>query len=233
MISLKFPENTTSPIALDSYFSFDINDIGKWINPNSIQIDFAWKKYDKTSPNIKINWNLLTFYPENRLPINSRVWIQVQVSDLQSYWWANTSKKQFKFNTATGMLLLNNIAPSTYRKIINQKDKIVWSSTECNILWNIFSVWNTKDQKIINWLIQKLWCEIELSYTPKTDSSFVSADNPFNKKEWKVSVLTVVWRLLFSIALLLKIHYYIVYRKHKKLVEIHVNTINQLNNQNR
>jgi hypothetical protein len=35
----------------------------------------------------------------------------------------------------------------------------------------------------------------------------------------KISVLGVLWWVLFGIALMLKLHYYVAYRKHKKMAE--------------
>jgi hypothetical protein len=35
----------------------------------------------------------------------------------------------------------------------------------------------------------------------------------------KMSVFTVLWWALFSVALLLKLYYYVAYRKHKRMVD--------------
>ncbi|MEI8091243.1 MAG: hypothetical protein WCG98_03160 [bacterium] len=59
----------------------------------------------------------MTFYPQDRLPVNKKIDLKVTIDDLQSYGGPNETDKSFGFKTATGMALLDNITPMMFRQL--------------------------------------------------------------------------------------------------------------------
>lgn len=55
------------------------------MDKNSVIINFDGKQYFYGSDNLKRNGNYLTFYPNDRLPIDSTVFLKILVADQQLY----------------------------------------------------------------------------------------------------------------------------------------------------
>jgi len=84
-INLIYPKDTQEKINLDQYFIFDIKDIGKGVDKNSIVLHFDGEKYLYGSDNLKRNGNYLTFYPNTWIPFNTNLDLKIVVTDKQSY----------------------------------------------------------------------------------------------------------------------------------------------------
>ena len=217
-INLVSPKNTDQNITLDQYFIFDVKDIGKWVSKESAVINFMGKQYYYWSENIKWNANYLMFYPDQWLPINQDVSINVLVADKQSYGWANTSQKIFTFHTATGMILKNNVTPILFRKIAQEAGKISASVDECEVLGNFYASADILYQKKLRGILQKFWCDLE--WIENTLTTPVAEKPTMNKSSQQynhISVFATLGWILFFIAFSLKIHYLLQYKKHKRL----------------
>ena len=84
-INLIYPKNTENRISLDQYFIFDIKDIGKGVDKNSIMINFDGQEYFYGADNLKRNGNYLTFYPGTWIPIDAAIDLKIMITDKQSY----------------------------------------------------------------------------------------------------------------------------------------------------
>ena len=85
-IKLLYPENPKERVTLDQYFIFDIKDIGKGIDKESVKILLDGQLLDANdTENIKWNGDYLTVYPKDRLPIDTGVTLVVTIDDKQAY----------------------------------------------------------------------------------------------------------------------------------------------------
>lgn len=84
-INLIYPKDTEQRITLDQYFIFDIKDIGKGIDKNSVILHFDGDQYLYGSDNLKRNGNYLTFYPSKWIPIDANMDLKILVADKQVY----------------------------------------------------------------------------------------------------------------------------------------------------
>jgi len=221
VIALVSPQDNKEQIPLDRYFVFDIKDMGKWVDKQSVKIDFAWETY--TSADVQYlqrNKDYLIFYPKAWLPVGTGVMLDISLSDLQSYGWANEIKKSFSFETADSMALLNNITPEMYRKIVSKSEAVFASAVECRMLKQMYAEIDTTSQKILGDVFKKLACDTtDLSVFVQQESAdkVHAASLASVQENKKVSVLWVLGWMLFGIALMLKLHYYVSYRKHKNI----------------
>jgi hypothetical protein len=117
-IKLVYPENTKENVTLDQYFIFDMKDIGKGIDKESIKVSLDGKTFSADTENMKWNGDYLTFYPSDRLPIDTGITLVVRIDDKQVYGGPNTTEKEFTFKTVDRMALQDNIDPMTFRSII-------------------------------------------------------------------------------------------------------------------
>lgn len=220
-VSLFSPENTKQRIALDSFFVFDIKDAGKWVDRSKLTVQFWDKTYLPINENLVVKDWKVYFYPEDRLGIDQKIDIKITVKDKQEYWWANVMEKKFSFKTSTWMLLQSNINPNTLRKLYQLWEKIIWNSSECMILQNIEkNIWNQYKQYIQN-MFGKLSCQANI-WSENILSWNILDSNKDQKKTNYISIFGIIWWTLFLITFLLKIHYIIEYKKHKKIVK-HMN----------
>lgn len=223
VISLVSPQNNQELIPLDRYFVFDIKDTGKWVDKQSIKIDFAWEQYTSAdTAYLQRNGDYLIFYPKTWLPVDAELTLTITASDLQQYGWANEIKKNFTFATAKWMLLLNNISPEIYRKITSKAFNTFASAPECRMLKQLYAGIDTTSQKILGDVFTKLACDVsDLSafVQQQTTDKVHAADMTSLQANKKASVFTVLGWALFGIALSLKLYYYVAYRKHKKIAE--------------
>lgn len=217
-ISLSSPENTKQRIALDSFFIFDIQDAGKWVDRNKLTVQFWDKVYLPINENLVVKDWKVYFYPEDRLGIDQKVEIRITAKDKQEYWWANVMEKKFSFKTATWMLLQSNINPNTLRKLYELWQKIIWTPSECMVLQNIEkNIWNQYKQYIQN-AFGKLSCQSNI-WSGNFLSWNILESWQKTKKSDSISLLWAIWRTLFFITFLLKLHYIVEYKKHKKIVK--------------
>ncbi|HCB51816.1 TPA: hypothetical protein DEP21_04600 [Patescibacteria group bacterium] len=84
-ITLMKPKDTTTPLALDSYFIFDIKDIGKGVSKQSLRVHFNGKTYSGADPVFSWQDNYLAFLPNEWIPIGTAVNLTITIGDLQSY----------------------------------------------------------------------------------------------------------------------------------------------------
>jgi hypothetical protein len=218
-INLIYPKDTTQRTTLDQYFIFDIKDIGKGIDKNSVTINLNGKQYFYGSENLKRNGNYLTFFPNDWLPINTWIKLKILVSDLQSYGWANKTESTYTFKTAKGMALNNSISPMMFRRIAQEAEKISASVNECELLGNFYNKAESMDQKELRSIIQKLGCDMNIIdailTAPEKEQTLVM-DNQ-QQQYRNISVFATLGWILFFIAFTLKMHYFLSYRKHKRL----------------
>jgi len=220
-LSLIYPKDTQQRISLDQYFIFDIKDIWKWIDQNTILINFDGEKYFYGSDNLKRNGNYLTFYPGKWIPIDKPLDLKILIADKQSYGWANKTESSYSFKSATGMVFNKTINPMMFRMIAQEAWKISASADECTLLADFYSKSEISYQGKLKSIIQKVWCDLSTIDTSLLASkeNIVSDMNAEQKKYRNLSVFATLGWILFFISFTLKIHYLIAYRKHKKMNE--------------
>ncbi|MCX6822517.1 MAG: hypothetical protein NTX91_00780 [candidate division SR1 bacterium] len=227
-VNVIFPQDPTAPATLDQYFVFEVKDADKGVDKNSIKITLNDKTYTAADTNnIKRKGNYITFYPQDRLPVNKKINLQVSISDLQSYGGANTTEKMFSFKTASGLKLLDDIDPMTLRMFARDAAKITGTPDECSVLQNFYSRSDASFQSALMPIINKMSCTLQLSATSTGDDSLFNephaAAPTTNRSLTFVSVFAALGRILFGISLILKLHYLVSYRKHKKLANMYKN----------
>jgi len=220
-LSLIYPKDTQQKITLDQYFIFDIKDIWKWIDKNSILINFDGEKYFYGSDNLKRNGNYLTFYPGKWIPINKPLDLKILIADKQSYGWANTTESAYNFKSATGMVFNKTINPMMFRMIAQEAEKISASVDECSLLADFYTTSEVSYQKELKSIIQKVGCDLSTIDTSllAAEENIVPEMNTQQKQYRNLSVFATLGWILFFISFTLKIHYLIAYRKHKKMNE--------------
>lgn len=218
-INLIYPKDTQQNIQLDQYFIFDIKDIGKGVDKNSVVIRFDGEKYIYGSDTLKWNGNYLTFYPSKWIPIDTNMDLKISIADKQSYGWANKTESMYTFQTATGIVFNKNITPLMFRRISQEAGKISASVDECSLLSDFYSTSEVKYQRELKSLIQKVWCDLAPLDTSLlgTEENILPEMNTQQKQYRNISVFATLGWVLFLIAFTLKIHYLIGYKKHKKL----------------
>lgn len=211
-ISLSTPEDTKQRIALDTFFIFDIKDEWKWVDRNKLKVNFNEKEYLPTDKSITVKEWKLYFYPEDRLPIDQKIDMKITISDKQEYGWANESTKKFSFKTATWMLLQSNINPNTMRKLYELSQEILWNTGECNLLTNIENTISKEYKPYVSSIFEKLSCKKNI-WTGNLMTGDILLSS--TKKSDSISLLGAIWRTLFFITFLLKLHYIVEYKRHK------------------
>jgi hypothetical protein len=224
-VNVSFPQDPTALIPLDQYFVFEIKDADKWVDKNSIKIYLNDQVYTASDTNnIKRKWDVVTFYPQNRLPVNKKINLQISVGDLQSYGGANFTEKSFNFKTTTGLKLLDAIDPMTLRMFARDAAKIAGTPEECALLQNFYTRSDASFQAGLSSVLEKMSCP--LTMTAEDESLFNATHNAATEKAQNmtfVSVFAALGRILFVIALVLKFHYMASYKKHKKLATMYRN----------
>lgn len=218
-ISLIYPKNTEQRINLDQYFIFDIKDIGKGVDTQSVLIYFDGEKYMYGSDNLKRNGNYLTFYPGKWIPIDTRMDLKISIADKQEYGWANASESTYDFQTAKEMVFTKGINPMMFRKIVQEAGKISASVDECTLLSDFYGTSTIEYQWEIKSIIQKVWCDLaplDTSLLDAQQNSIPKMDTQ-QKQYRNLSVFATLGWILFFISFALKIHYLIGYRKHKRI----------------
>jgi len=193
-VELLFPSNNTwEYVALDTYFQFEIDDQGKWVNEGSIRLNIDWFNYSLATVEHEWKNKVLTIYPDIWMPFNTGFEVEISVSDKQAYWKANTTVKTYKFKTSDELNLLNEINPVEFRKIVNMDKYLKWTEDECSLLSEIFSDWNEDNLDILESINGKLGCE-ELSLIEKTWNVEIIEDEDSSSK---ISVFAMIGWILF------------------------------------
>ena len=192
-VELLFPSDKTWEfVALDTYFQFEIYDSWKWINEDSIKIRIGNTAYTLSDIEYVRKNNVLTIYPDIWMPFNTGFDVQISVSDKQSYWKPNSTLKTYHFQTSDKLVLLNEINPVEFRKIVNMSQYLKWTKEECALLSEVYSDWNKKNEIILESINDKLECG-ELIFVEKTWDIVAG-----NANDWKdFSVFAMIWWMLF------------------------------------
>lgn len=220
-INLIYPKDSQQNIQLDQYFIFDVKDIGKGIDKNSVTIHFDWVKYVYGSDSLKWNANYLTFYPNTWIPIDTNIDLKISIADKQSYGGANKTETIYNFRSSTGIVFNKNITPIVFRKITQEAGKITASVDECKVLSDFYTRPGANYQKALKSISQKVWCDLtsldnSLIWTQKTT---LETTNTQQKKYRNISVFASLGWILFLIAFTLKVHYLLGYKRQKKLTK--------------
>ena len=195
-VELLFPSNNTwEYVALDSYFQFEVDDAWKWVNEDSIRISINWSEYSLDSIEHVRNGKILTIYPNFWMPFNTGFEVEISVSDKQSYWKANTSKKVYEFKTSDELNLLNEIDPVEFRKLVNMNQYFKWTVDECNLLSELYSNLDQRNWELLKSINGRLDCW-ELVTVEKTT---VVEWEAIDESSWKdFSVFAMLWWILFG-----------------------------------
>lgn len=217
-IVLKKPNTTSSLLWLDSYFVFEIKDLGKWINKESLSISFDGVLYTGNSESfVRTTGDYLSFYPEKWLPINKELHLDISISDKQIYGWANNLKRTFTFFTHSWIVFENNITPLMFRNLVGKTKYIYATDDECSALTFISTQSTALHFPLSS--IQSLSKKINCSF----DKTAVLQALQKNKSETKstvfISTFSVLGWLLFGITFILKLNYFISYKKYKKIAK--------------
>lgn len=195
-INLLFPKEDAR-VPLDTYFQFDISDLWKWVNEDSIVLSINDIDYDINSMEHEWEMNILTIYPDFWMPFNTGFELKLTVSDKQVYGWANSVTKVYKLETMDEMYLLNKITPEEFRKLVNSQKYYKWTEQECEFLAYNYSLaqnaWDSQNHDIILSINQRLNC-------PDIDQNwwnFVS-----DESEW-MSLFSVLGWTLFACTFLI------------------------------
>lgn len=200
-VELLFPSNKTwEYVALDTYFQFEIDDQGKWVNEGSIRLNIDWFNYSLATVEHEWKNKVLTIYPDIWMPFNTGFEVEISVSDKQAYWKANTTVKTYKFKTSDELNLLNEINPVEFRKIVNMNKYLKWTEDECSLLSEIFSDWNEDNLDILESINGKLGCE-ELSLIEKTWNVEIIEDEDSSSKASVFAMIgwILFWSFFFSV----------------------------------
>jgi len=84
-VSLIRPIPSESGVSLDSLFVFEIKDIGKGVDLDSISIVIDEQSYTMATPGVAFSGEFLVVQPKTWLPVASEVEVKVTVSDLQIF----------------------------------------------------------------------------------------------------------------------------------------------------
>lgn len=193
-IELIFPIlNTWEYVALDSYFTFEMKDQGKWLNEDSVEIMIDDIKYDIS--NIEHEWsgNLLTIYPDIWLPLWEDIELEVQVSDKQVYGKANMTHKNYYFQTSTGLYLLNEIDPVQFRKLVNKEKYYKWSVEECELISKYYNLEDDIWKEILMSINKRLSCPEII------DNWELIMENMEEETKWWYSVFAVLGWIMFGL----------------------------------
>ncbi len=221
-IDLVKPMSETGVLWIDTYFMFTIKDAGKWVDKNTLRINFNGKTYSWSDSALVWNNDTVTFYPSTWLPLNTWLNLSIRIADKQVYGWINETKKVFTFKTATGVLFDQNLTPAMLRAVLDKTAAIFATPGECSGMIASFIAGNDISQiTTINSIAQKMWCTFDAKVITKIIQN--------NQKEHKwsnfISVFAITGWVLFVITFFLKLHYIASTRKHRKLAEKHAKAL--------
>ena len=210
-VKLVKPQLWEGDVALDSTFVFEMTDKGKGVDPNTIYVTIDKDVYTASSPWVMYSGDFIVIQPKNWLPVGQDVQVTARVSDLQAYGWANTMEKSFIINTAKGVQLDSWISPLD----VQRKSRDILANRgalqECILLDWMLEFMRDENKSMIENMFEKLDCDIVLAQVEAGEHS--SADVSYFNKRW-LSIFAITWWVLFFLTLILKIHYFVAYKKH-------------------
>ncbi len=220
-VTLIKPVPSESGIALDSLFVFEIKDIGKWVDEESIYILIGQDAYTINTQGVAFSWEYLVVQPRTWLPVASEIEVKVASSDLQVFWWANKTEKTFVINTASWVVLDDDINPMELKQRSRELRQNQWSSEECKLLQSLQGFIAEDNRQMIEDVAAKIECDLVLA----VDAELWSPDQTHNaasvllvQEKWGMSLFAITGWVLFFVTLLLKLHYFVSYKEHKKLL---------------
>lgn len=192
-VELLFPKITDgSYVALDSYFQFNIYDLGKGINKDRIQLTIDSMRYDMSNIEHERSGDVLTVYPDVWLPLGADVEMDILVQDKQVYGKPNITSKTYNFKTSTGLYLLNEIDPVQFRKLVNKEKYYQWSTAECDFLKNTYSTVDSETKDIISSINKRLSCPDLTGLNDLDESKNILQEENL---KWP-SVFSVLWWIM-------------------------------------
>lgn len=199
-------------VPLDTYFQFNVFDDGKWINKSSIEFILGETSYSLSDIQHEWDGEILTLYPDQWLPVDEEILIELVVADKQVYGKANITSQKYKIKTSSWLTLMNNIDPIEYRKLINKAKYYKWTKGECEVLQNYYWEDETLDWDIIS-INKKLECSklIKKEKLEIEDEVIQSVDDTNNT----ISVFSVLWWILFVLFVFINLFVWIS-KNHKK-----------------
>jgi len=220
-VSLIRPIPSESGVSLDSLFVFEIKDIGKGVDLDSISIVIDDEPYTMATPGVAFSGEFLVVQPKTWLPVASEVEVKVSVADLQIFGWANKAEKTFFVNTASHVVLDEKLNPMELKQRSREIRQHRWSPEECQLLTSIQSFIAESNQSMIQAVADKLECDLVLSFEDDYDASAMHGSAGFflTQDPNKLSIFALLWWLLFLVTLILKLHYFSCYKKQKKILE--------------
>lgn len=221
IIEMTKPLNKTNWVALDSSIIFEIKDDWKWIDKKSLKLNINKETYLYDDNEVLRSGDQLIVYPRTWLPVNRIIPISIFISDKQKYWWANTQSEKFEIRTATWLVLENYLDPFKFRELAQWYQRLRGTQKECILIWNIYLQEGWLYQKSWKSILKKLWCPIPAQLQNVDEEEHNTTPTVIEKVERKsyISVFGVIWRTLFFITFILKLHYRRGFTKHKKIVE--------------
>lgn len=201
-ITLLFPSQD-EPVALDTYYQFNITDDGKWINEDGIQLDIDWSRYKLSNLEHERDWSVLSIYPDFWMPLDTSFDVKILVSDKQVYWWSNSALETYTFHTSDNLYLLNEIDPVEFRKLVNSQKYYKWTDSECRFLAYQYALadnqWELNQKKVVLSINDRLSCP---TLTDESIWNFTFDDSN------QITVFSVLWWTLLGLLLLVIIFRY-------------------------
>lgn len=200
-VSLLFPqEDSWTP--LDSYFQFDISDVWKGINDESIVLSVNGIDYNITDMEYDRDKNVLTIYPDFWMPLNTWFEVKISVSDKQVYGWSNSVTKIYNLETPDELYLLNNISPIDFRKIVNSQKYYKWTTWECKFISDLYYLDTNNSDKMKKSIISSINKKLSCPDLWDTDREVISTENKNSLSALSVISWIVSWLLLLIIILM-------------------------------
>lgn len=191
-VELVFPSNKSGEfVALDTYFQFDIDDQGKWVNNDSILFTIDGAEYGINE--IEHEWRdtTLTIYPDVWMPFNTWFSVEIRVSDKQAYGKPNMTRKTYEFHTSDELKFLDDISAVDFRKIVNMDKYLKWTDSECKFLSVMYSNYIEQYWEELKSINSKIWCD-DLVFVEKNWDENTAEDN-----NWKgFSLFAMIGRIL-------------------------------------
>lgn len=214
-ITLKKPENPAQLLAMDGYFVFEITDEWKWVDQNSVIIDFAQEIYSGDNPALVWKDNQLFFYPSKRIPIWENLDLTISVADKQKYWGANITSESLSFKSYNRIVFESEINPAQYRNLIDKSEKIYANADECDSLNLILNSLNNQNFSLeyIENLAEKVNCKIDKSKIAKQIEENQESVRPVEF----ISAFSLFGWTMFAISFALLINYLILYKKASRI----------------
>ena len=111
------------------------------------------------------------------------------------------------------------MAPAIFRQMARGAEKLFATPDECALLWQQYTLVQVDKKNIMGNVLDKLACSPDTMSGDLQDVQPSPPQEKTNKAESSVSVFAALGWLLFVITLILKLHYLVSYKKHKKLAE--------------